>query len=445
VKKQFVVLVLALIAVLVAAGQLARAAGPTQTPEDTAPYFSADSRVVAYAEQSGTSFTARFTPAGGGRDEDIGVGRPRGFRPGGSELLLEDGAGGGVEVTSTTGTPIIGFDGSFPAWSPDGGWIAYLFAGELYVVNATNTSRRVVATGIDLPSWDQTGPVWSPDGTEIVIASGDSLKLAQADGSRTRTLFTGTNQNVNPTWSADGSTIAFERNAAAHWQIWSVQPDGPNAREILGGVNANYRYPRFSPTGSTLAFISDRQHIPGGAAPYQYALYTVSLGESLRERVADVHPSSPPAWSPTGAQLAVAAGQECLRWGIYVVRSDAYPLNAHRRSNECRVIGTARGELLNGTPWLDIVRGYGGNDTIRTGSGNDHIEGNDGNDVIFGGTGNDAIFGGAGADRISGGPGNDLIIGGNGRDVIDCGPGVDTVEAVGRLDRIAGNCEHVRH
>jgi hypothetical protein len=35
--------------------------------------------------------------------------------------------------------------------------------------------------------------------------------------------------------------------------------------------------------------------------------------------LADVHPTSVPGWSPTGAQIAVAAGRECLRWGIYIV------------------------------------------------------------------------------------------------------------------------------
>jgi Ca2+-binding RTX toxin-like protein len=444
VKKQFAVLALALVAVLLAAGQLARAAPAPREPQDTAPSFSGDARLVAYAEQRDETTETWVTPAGGGAPRNVGlVGRPRGFRPGsGSELLIE--SADTTTIATTSGTPVTSFAGEFASWSPDGGRIAYVFQGDLYVVDATNTNRRVVARGIQLPSWEQTGPVWSPNGTQLVLASGNSLLAVAADGSGARTLFTGANQSVNPTWSADGSLIAFERNAGPHWSIWVVSPDGSNAHELLGGA-ADNRYPRYSPVSSSLAFISDRRHIRGGATQYQYALYTSYLGGRPQERVADVHPYSPPAWSPTAAQLAVAAGHECNRWGIYVVRSDAYPLNAHRRSNQCRIDGTVRGDRLTGTPWLDIIRGLGGDDVIAAGAGNDRIEGNDGNDVISAGTGNDAIFGGPGDDVISAGAGNDLVIPGNGRDRIDCGPGIDVVEGSGPLDRIAKSCEHVRH
>jgi Ca2+-binding RTX toxin-like protein len=442
VKKQFLVLVLGLVAVLLAAGQLARAAGPTQTPEDTAPSWSADARFVAFDRQLGSNHEAYVTPAGGGRQRFVVVGAPRGFRPGGSELLVQRGST--TMVIAEDGTVIRSFGGEHATWSPDGGRIAALLGGALFVQDATGANERRLAVDVRPPSWDSTGPAWSPSGKELVVASGSSLVVYEADGSGHRTVFTGANQNVNPSWSADGSLIAFERNAGPHWSIWTVAPDGSDVHELIGGAYNN-RYPRFSPVSLRLAFISDRQHIRGGATQFQFALYTLDVGGGRpRERVADVHPYSPPAWSPTAAQLAVAAGQECLRWGIYVVRSDAYPLNAHRRSNQCRIIGTARGEVLNGTPWLDIVRGYGGNDAIRTGSGDDRIEGDDGNDLISAGAGNDAVFGGPGNDVISGGAGNDLIVPGNGHDRVDCGAGIDTVEAVGPLDRIAKNCEHVR-
>jgi RTX calcium-binding nonapeptide repeat (4 copies) len=173
----------------------------------------------------------------------------------------------------------------------------------------------------------------------------------------------------------------------------------------------------------------------------------------------DVHPLTPARWSPTGAQIAVAAGQECLRWGIYVVAPDT-PQRAHRRSNLCRFEGTAGNDVLTGTPYHDIMRGLAGDDRISGGAGSDRIEGNGGNDVIAAGAGDNAVFGGSGNDTITAGAGRDLIVGGPGRDtiaagagndrieardgfrdVIDCGPGTDTAE-VDRLD-VVRNCEHV--
>ena len=100
-----------------------------------------------------------------------------------------------------------------------------------------------------------------PDDSQIVIASGASLLLVQTNGSGSRVLFSGANQSVNPSWSPDGSQIAFERNAAPHWEIWLVNVDGTGARLLIGGGASNERYPVFSPLSNTLAFISDRQHV----------------------------------------------------------------------------------------------------------------------------------------------------------------------------------------
>src|SRR5256885_16314755 len=61
---------------------------------------------------------------------------------------------------------------------------------------------------------------WSPDGTRIAISSNSSLLLVNADGSGTKILWSGQNQNVNPSWSADGQEVAWETNADAHWAIW---------------------------------------------------------------------------------------------------------------------------------------------------------------------------------------------------------------------------------
>jgi hypothetical protein len=156
-----------------------------------------------------------------------------------------------------------------------------------------------------------------------------------------------------------------------------------------------------------------------------------------------VHPYSPPGWSPTAALIAVAAGQECRRWGIYVTRSEVGS-RVHRRSNLCRFDGTAGPNTIRGSQYFDIINGNGGNDRLYGLGGNDKISGEGGNDTIYGGEGNDFILAGPGDDHVYGGPGNDTIVPGNGRDVIDCGPGFDTVQGAGPLDRIAKNCERVQ-
>jgi dipeptidyl aminopeptidase/acylaminoacyl peptidase len=446
VKKQLAVLVVGFVAVLVLAGQLARAAagpGPAD-PQDNLPAWSSDGVHVAYERSIGPPNRVLVSTSAGKGAHIVAGGVLRGWVPRSDHLLIQvSGTQTLVTQDSTTDRSIAILDATEATASPDGSKLAYLRDGTLYVAALNGSGERAIAADVTPPSWDITGPVWSPDGSRIVIAGGSSLLLVQADGSGKRTLFAGENQSVNPTWAPDGNTIAFERNAGPHWEIWTVKPDGSEAHGLILGA-ANFRYPRFSPVSNTLAYISDRQHARGGATQYQYALYVLTPGSGAHKLVDDVHPYSPPSWSPTAALIAVSAGQECRRWGIYVGRSSVGS-GFHRRSNLCRLDGTAAADTIRGSEYFDIVNGNGGNDTIHGNGGNDKISGEDGNDTIYGDAGNDFVLAGPGNDRVFGGTGNDTIIGGNGHDRIDCGAGNDTVEGAGPLDVIARNCEHVRH
>jgi hypothetical protein len=450
VKKRLVLVALGLVAVLLAAGQLARAAaGPEANDiQDSGPVWSSNGVDVAF-DRTAAHETSRVLDmtAGGKSTHIVDDGIVRGWVPGTEDLLVQvDGAHTLLQGDSIKDRPINGFLGVDASASPDGSRVAYLRDGVLYVAPTfASGGEHAVASGLAPPSWDVLGPVWSPDSTRIAIASGSSLLLVNADGSGSRVLFTGENQSVNPSWSHDGKLIAFERNFAAHWQIWIVWADGSApAQMYLQTSSSNFRFPQWSPVSDALAFISDRQHARGGATPYQYALYVRDpLTARFDKLVDDVHPYSPARWSATGALLAVSAGQECRRWGIYVTRSSVGS-RAHRRSNICRFDGTAGADVIHGSQYFDLVNGFGGNDTLYGLGGNDKLSGENGDDTIFGGAGNDFILGGPGNDRLFGGAGNDVIIGGNGRDVIDCGPGDDTVEGAGPLDRIAKDCEHVR-
>ena len=462
VKSRLLLVALGLVGALLAAGQLARAAaGPGANDiQDSLPAWNAAGTGVAF-ERTAPSLQHIVTMSASGKDLFVATstGQFRGFVPGAAVppyLLVQADDTTILTVGGRFAGPAAEVHGVDATASPDGTRLAYLRNGTLFVARldtiALNTfpvptpAEAAVATGIDPPSWDVTGPAWSPDGTRIALASGSSLLLVNADGSGSRVLFSGANQSVNPSWSPDGSTIAFERNDAPHWQIWTIPVTGTqsDARAWLDG-EANFRFPQFSPHATTVAFISDRQHARGGATRYQFALYVKPLdGRVAHKLLDDVHPYSPPRWSPTAALIAVAAGQECRRWGIYVGRPDV-PSTFKRRSNICRYDGTAAADTIHGSPYFDIINGLGGADHLYGLRGNDKILGEAGNDRLVGDDGNDVLFGGPGNDVISGGSGNDTIIGGPGADRIDCGPGNDVVEGVDRFDRVARNCEHVRH
>lgn len=88
------------------------------------------------------------------------------------------------------------------------------------------------------------------------------------------------------------------------------------------------------------------------------------------------------------------------------------------------IVGTSRGEILNGTDRRDVIVGLAGSDTIHgkgkadlicAGKGNDSVHGGQGIDLTFGAGGNDEIFGDGGAfNQAVPGPGNDHVDGGPG-------------------------------
>jgi WD40 repeat protein/hemolysin type calcium-binding protein len=364
-----------------------------------------------------------------------------------------------VGVTAPSGP--VGDDGPglFPSWA--GNSIAVTVGASLEVIELISGVRRVLVPAYVKPTQSTGLAAWSPDrqwlafGWKSTTVEGGAIAVVRADGSSFRLLALGPNQAVNPTWSPDGQTIAFETNRDRDFEIYSVRLDGSDVRNLTHAPQGDDRMPAWH--GNTIAFISNRDRSPRDL--YGFSLFTISPdGSNLRWHARDLHPYSPLAWSPDGSRIAFSSGRECLRWGIYVfdLRTDA----VRRVTNQCIFDGTLRDDILEGTPFLDfidagpgrdIVYGLGGADTIRGDLGADSLWGGIGRDTLIGGPGDDVIFGGdagdrilsadRGHDRVFGGRGDDLIESGSGsRDVIVCGPGRDTVRA-DRLDRVARDCE----
>ena len=427
-----------MVALLVAAalaGEVAHAATPRTVPRDTDPWWAPQGTTIAFQREAPGLDGADvfFTPVARGRETDIiGTGRPRGFRPGSGELLVETGSS--TSMRDGSNHQLATIPGTDATWSPDGTKIAFLQGDALMVSAANGADARKLAEDIVPPRSDVTGPIWSPDGSAIAIATtstaGSSLEVVPLDGSEPRVAFDGAGDNVNPSWSHDGSTLAFERNQGARWEIWLVAPDGSDTRQISGGPNN--RFPQWSPTDGRLAFLSDR----GGG----YALYVGAPEAAPQELIGAVTPDSPARWALDGKALAVASAAECGRFGIYTV-SASPPLRKVRRSNQCRIDGTPGFDLIYGTPYYELIDGGGGSDRLFAGNGNDIVYGRTGNDAIGGGPGNDVIYGGPGDDILSGSIGNDVIYGGPGLDKIGCGPGNDTAH-IGPGDTVR-DCEHV--
>ena len=144
---------------------------------------------------------------------------------------------------------------SHPSFSPDGTKIVFTRKDpddEIFVMNVdgSNVERRTNNTITD------AGPEWSPDGTRIAYFSGSNvIHVMNADGSDQHQLVPG-NGSVGPQWSPDARRVLFDRSdGAGGSDPYAVNADGTGLVN-LGLMAPESQAPTWSPDGSKIAFLS---------------------------------------------------------------------------------------------------------------------------------------------------------------------------------------------
>ena len=163
-----------------------------------------------------------------------------------------------------------------PTLSPDGNYVAYTTDAEdnldiTVLPLAGGNPTRVV----DHPA-DDAHPAWSPDGTRLAFVSardrGGSLNVVGGLGALSRLVhglggdiflipaLGGTptklvDQAMYPTWSPDGSEIAFQAIRDGRSNIWAIPADGGEPRALTHDDTIDFQ-PAWSPDGEWVAFCS---------------------------------------------------------------------------------------------------------------------------------------------------------------------------------------------
>src|SRR2546428_1634427 len=146
----------------------------------------------------------------------------------------------------------------------------------------------------------------SPDGRTLAIdMQGSIWTLPSSGGTATRItdLF---NDARQPTWSPDGTWIAFFAYRDGGYDIWAVAPDGSNQHKLTSGAFDD-REPIWSHDGTRVAFSSDRGNPLGG----DYNIWTLDVrsGE-LRQLTKNPADDYMPSWSPDDKDIAFASSRE---------------------------------------------------------------------------------------------------------------------------------------
>lgn len=204
----------------------------------------------------------------------------------------------------------------FPSWSPDGSLIAYMVVDpnadtiNIAVIDTeTGESRQITQNGVRVGATPVL--VWSADKRYLAytqFVEGDEPDIMRVDVSTGQiiNLTQGFKWDAFPSWSPDGTQIAFESDREGLDAIWVMNMDGTNPRNLTADAPEwENILPSWSPDGSMIAFYRWSVLASGDGGPG--GLWVMNADGSDAHVVAEfqgLRGSEPPAWSPDGSLIA---------------------------------------------------------------------------------------------------------------------------------------------
>ena len=171
----------------------------------------------------------------------------------------------------------------------------------------------------------------SPDGSMVATSSSRAgnmdIYVTKVDGTLEQRLTTDPGFDRKPTWSPEGSEIAFISDRDGFGQsIYVVGVDGTGLKQVINHTS-RIQDLSWSPANSKIVFTSLAKVEGGGEI---WDLYLIDLDGTNLTRITDVDSKggditgeiSSPAWSPDGSKLAVVYGGSSGR-RIYVMNADS--------------------------------------------------------------------------------------------------------------------------
>jgi TolB protein len=206
----------------------------------------------------------------------------------------------------------------YPAFSHDGTRIVFvsnqsgLF--EIYLRYPALSEEQQLTDGLGSIS----APDISPDGERVVFAAkfagGDSsIWIMNIDGSQAQPLTDSKWDEIDPSWSPDGKQIAFAAARGGYVELFTMNAEGEDIRQVTNGVQGIGGRSSWSPDGRWLAFYA------GPRGDRDIYLVEVASGKALRLTYGGNNTA--PCFSPDGMWLVFSSSRDGDH-EIYVMKVD---------------------------------------------------------------------------------------------------------------------------
>jgi Tol biopolymer transport system component len=204
----------------------------------------------------------------------------------------------------------------------------------IYVMNADGSGVKALtndmADNMHFTSFD-SDPSWSPDGTKIAFERLNngvrSVFVMNSDGTGVEPLAGVTTSNFDPRWSPDGTKIVFAAGKA-NGGIYVENLDGSGLTKLASGGQK----PDWSPDGTRIVFSANGT-----------IFITNSDGSSGFETLPSFGGGFP-RWSPDGTKILFSKGD-----GLYVVDLEA------GRSNLTKIYDESPSTFVGGPDWQRLL------------------------------------------------------------------------------------------